>query len=82
MLVLSRKKGQSVIIQDQIEVTILEIDGDIIKLGISAPREVQIVRKELLTSIKETNRDAAGLQLDVRSLADKIKKTKKNFEQL
>ncbi|TFE29030.1 carbon storage regulator CsrA [Cohnella luojiensis] len=80
MLVLSRKKGQSVIIQDQIEVTILEIDGETIKLGISAPREVQIVRKELLASIKETNRDAAGLQLDVRSLSDKIKKMK-NFSE-
>ncbi|RUS42588.1 carbon storage regulator CsrA [Cohnella sp. AR92] len=74
MLVLSRKKGQAIVLQDQIELTILEIEGDTIKLGISAPKDVQIVRKELLTSVKETNKEAAGMPEDISNLFADIKK--------
>ena len=47
MLALTRKKGESLVINNNIEVTILEIRGDQIKLGISAPRDVSIYRKEV-----------------------------------
>ncbi|MGG6313264.1 carbon storage regulator CsrA [Paenibacillus macerans] len=59
MLVLSRKKGESVVIQDQIEVTVLGVEGDIVRLGISAPKHIDIFRKEVYLSIQESNREAA-----------------------
>ena len=57
MLALTRKKGESLVINNNIEVTILEIRGDQIKLGISAPRDVSIYRKEVYLQIQEENRD-------------------------
>ncbi|RED83993.1 carbon storage regulator [Cohnella phaseoli] len=77
MLVLSRKKGQSVVIQDSIEITLLEIDGDTIKLGISAPKEMPIVRKELLLSVKESNIDSVAQPTDIAALSEQLKKLKK-----
>ncbi len=77
MLVLSRKKGQAVIIQDSIEITVLEIDGDTIKLGISAPKEVPIVRKELLLSVKESNINAIAQPTDIAALSAQLKNFKK-----
>ena len=58
MLALTRKKGESLVINNNIEVTILEIRGDQIKLGISAPRDVSIYRKEVYLQIQEQNKAA------------------------
>ena len=58
MLALTRKKGESLVINTNIEVTILEIRGDQIKLGISAPRDVSIYRKEVYLQIQEENKAA------------------------
>ena len=58
MLALTRKKGESLVINNNIEVTILEIRGDQIKLGISAPRDVYIYRKEVYLQIQEENKAA------------------------
>ncbi|MBC7319920.1 carbon storage regulator CsrA [bacterium] len=55
MLVLTRKRGQSIIVGDDIEVTILEIDRDHVKLGISAPKSVKVYRRELYEEIKKAN---------------------------
>jgi carbon storage regulator len=55
MLVLSRKMGESLIIDGNIEVTILEVSNDVVKVGIKAPKEVGILRKELYTEVEETN---------------------------
>ncbi|GIO12282.1 hypothetical protein J19TS2_18370 [Cohnella xylanilytica] len=77
MLVLSRKKGQSIVIQDSIEITVLSVDGDTVKLGIAAPKEIQIVRKELHSSIEESNLEAASQQLDAGALVRELKKFKK-----
>ncbi|MFC7678563.1 carbon storage regulator CsrA [Paenibacillus sp. GCM10028914] len=60
MLVLSRKKGESVVIQDEIEVTILGVDGDNVRIGISAPKNMDIFRKEIYLSIQEANRESAN----------------------
>ncbi|MDO3412080.1 carbon storage regulator CsrA [Saccharibacillus sp. CPCC 101409] len=62
MLVLSRKKGESIVIQDHIEVTVLAVDGETIRLGIQAPKEVDIFRKEVYLSIQEANRESAAPQ--------------------
>ena len=58
MLALTRKKGESLVINNNIEVTILEIRGDQIKLGISAPRDISIYRKEVYLQIQEENKAA------------------------
>ena len=58
MLALTRKKGESLVINNNIEVTILEIRGDQINLGISAPRDVSIYRKEVYLQIQEENKAA------------------------
>lgn len=59
MLVLSRKKGESIIIQDNIEVTVLAVEGDTVRIGISAPKHIDIFRKEVYASIQEANRESA-----------------------
>jgi len=77
MLVLSRKKGESIIIQDQIEITILEVNPDSIKIGIAAPKEVEILRKEIFNQVRETNVESAESVVDMNSLRDKISMLKK-----
>lgn len=74
MLVLSRKKGESIVIQDQIELTILSVDGDTVKVGISAPKHVDIFRKEVYLSIQETNRESvAPLQTNLNALIHRLR---------
>ncbi|MBQ3852383.1 MAG: carbon storage regulator CsrA [Lachnospiraceae bacterium] len=65
MLALSRKKGEALVINNNIEVTILEIKGDQVKIGISAPREVPVYRKEIYLQIQDSNKaatDVSGMQ--------------------
>ncbi len=59
MLALSRKLGETIVINDDIEITVLDIARDQIKLGISAPRSVPIHRKEIYLQIQEENKAAA-----------------------
>lgn len=58
MLALTRKKGEALVINNNIEVTILEIRGDQIKIGISAPKDVPIYRKEVYLQIQKENEEA------------------------
>ncbi|MGM0887008.1 MAG: carbon storage regulator CsrA [Bacillota bacterium] len=59
MLVLTRKPNEAIMIGDDIEITILSIEGDQIKLGINAPKNVDIHRKEIYLSIQLENRKAS-----------------------
>ncbi len=61
MLVLTRKKGQSIMVGEDIEITIVDIQGDQVRLGINAPKNVAIHRKEVFVEIQEENRIAADV---------------------
>lgn len=61
MLALTRKKGESLVINNNIEITVLEIRGDQIKIGITAPKEVPIYRKEVYLQIQEENKAASNV---------------------
>ena len=61
MLALSRKKNEALIINNNIEITILEIKGEQVKLGISAPKEVPVYRKEVYIQIQEANKEAVNV---------------------
>ncbi|MBO5622374.1 MAG: carbon storage regulator CsrA [Butyrivibrio sp.] len=61
MLALSRKKNEAIIINNNIEITVLDIRGDQIKLGISAPKEVPIYRKEVYVQIQNENKQATDV---------------------
>ena len=58
MLALSRKKGESIVVNNDIEITVLDVKGDQVKLGIAAPKEVPIYRKEVYIQIQEANKEA------------------------
>ncbi len=60
MLVLSRKLGEKIYISDNICITVVDIDRGKIRLGIEAPREVPIFRKELLTKAEDAEKDKGG----------------------
>lgn len=62
MLALSRKKNEAIIINNNIEISILEVKGDQVKVGINAPKEVPIYRKEVYLQIQEANKEAASME--------------------
>ena len=61
MLALSRKKNEALIINNNIEITVREIKGEQVKLGISAPKDVPIYRKEVYVQIQEANKEAVNM---------------------
>jgi len=75
MLALTRKKEESIMIGDKIEIKILEIQGDKVKIGIEAPKNVTIYRKEIFLEIQEENKIAAQINVDhFNSIKDMMKK--------
>ena len=62
MLALSRKKNEALVINNNIEITVLEIKGEQVKLGISAPKDVPIYRKEVYVQIQEANKEAVSVE--------------------
>ncbi|MDR2358028.1 MAG: carbon storage regulator CsrA [Oscillospiraceae bacterium] len=73
MLVLSRRLNETVVIGDDVRITLLGIDGDKIKLGIDAPRSVKVFREEILEATRTTNRqalDAPVVSFDLSKLKD------------
>ncbi len=61
MLALSRKKNEALVINNNVEITVLEIKGEQVKLGISAPREVPVYRKEVYVQIQNANKEAGDV---------------------
>ena len=61
MLALSRKKNEALVINNNVEITVLEIKGEQVTLGISAPREVPVYRKEVHEQIQDANKEAVNV---------------------
>jgi carbon storage regulator len=72
MLVLTRKTNQSIMIGDEIEVSVLAVSGDKVRVGITAPRDVPVFRKEVYLSIKEERLGAPAGSADVRTTLDDV----------
>lgn len=68
MLALARKTNQSIMIGNDIEITLLEIKGDQVKIGINAPKSVPIYRKEIYVQIQDENKKASEGEIDVETL--------------
>ncbi len=71
MLALARKINESIIVNDNVEITVLEVKGDQVKLGIAAPKSIPIYRKEIYTQIQEANAKAADIK-DPKALENLI----------
>ncbi len=71
MLVLARKVGQSIVIGDNVELMVIEVRGDQVRLGISAPKTIPVHRKELLEQIRQENLMAAG-DVDVDAVGERF----------
>jgi len=78
VLVLSRREEESIIIDDAIEIKIVGIKQDQVKIGIIAPKNVKIFRKEVYDEIQAANKAAAASALPVEDLKNVLKKEKKN----
>lgn len=70
MLILSRKKGQKLIINDNIEVVVVDCEGGIVKIGINAPKSISIYREEIYRELKKSNIGSTETQVDVLSQLD------------
>ena len=68
MLVITRKKDESLLIGDDIEIKIVKVEDGSVKLAISAPRDVTILRKEVFDRVKEENKEATSGDLDILKL--------------
>jgi carbon storage regulator len=73
MLALSRKKGEAIVINNNIEITVLELKGDQVKIGITAPKEVPVYRKEVYLQIQQENEQAMSSD-SLSALSDFFKK--------
>jgi carbon storage regulator len=80
MLILSRRPGESLTIGDNIVVTVVSINGNQIRLGIEAPREVRVLRDEIYKAIREENQAAANAEEQKRRMEDAFKRLRQGGE--
>ncbi len=75
MLILARKENQSIMIGDEIEVTIVSIKGDHVKIGLNAPSNVKVYRKEIFEDIQKANEEAVKIKPDLmKNIGDLFRK--------
>jgi carbon storage regulator len=80
MLVLTRKKGESIMIGDLIELVVLSTEGDTVRLGISAPKSVEVFRKEVYISIQQSNQEASKSAVHLNELNRLFRKREKTSD--
>ena len=73
MLILARHTDESIMIGDDIEISIVEVKGDQVKLGVKAPRRIKVFRKEVYEAIQEENKAAAASTPDLEGLGNIFK---------
>ncbi|MBM7690889.1 carbon storage regulator [Peribacillus deserti] len=76
MLILTRKTGESIQIGSDIEIKVISVSGDQIKIGIEAPKHIDVFRKELYLEIQNENKEAISSEEDLSVLINSIKKNK------
>jgi carbon storage regulator len=83
MLVLTRKRNESIMIGDSVEVSVIEVKGDQVKLGIKAPKDIKVHRKEVYLAIQKENIDASKSSVekigDIGDFFENKKKASKNL---
>jgi len=77
MLILARRIGESIMIGDQVEIFVVDIKGDQVKLGIKAPSQVKVYRREVYAAIQEENKAAAAAPVTLPPLEGLLPATKK-----
>lgn len=77
MLVLTRKRGESIMIGDDIEIVIVGTEGDTVRVGIKAPKSVGVFRSEVYLSIRESNQEATARKISLDELSEMMRKTEK-----
>jgi carbon storage regulator len=78
MLVLSRRIGESVVIGDDIVVTVLDVRGDIVRIGVDAPRSVNVHRAEVLRELEKVNQEsAAPSEAAMKAMQDAVRRKQK-----
>ena len=80
MLALTRKKNESIMIGNDIEITILEVRGDKVKLGIEAPNQIPIYRKEIYLDIQQANQEATKTSKTSLQLVKSLFSTKESHK--
>ena len=70
MSALSRKVNESIVINNNVEIVVLEIKGDQVKIGIKAPKSVPVYRKEIYVQIEQSNKEATNTNISAQSLKD------------
>lgn len=78
MLVLTRRVGESIVIGGDIEVTVLDIKGESIRIGVKAPRETSIQRAEILAAVGEENAAAAAASVSEDAIADAVLRSRRS----
>ncbi len=74
MLVLTRKKEEAIVIGEDIEIVIVDVGEDRVRIGINAPRELKVFRKELLEAVKEENKNSGQAASDILAASKLLKK--------
>ncbi|RAR42451.1 carbon storage regulator CsrA [Paenibacillus sp. MDMC362] len=77
MLILSRNKGQKIMINDNIVLSVIEINGDQVRIGIEAPSNITIYREELYEAIKQQNQQAINFNEDIQNILHQVVTQKK-----
>lgn len=77
MLILTRKKDESIIINGNIEIQIMSIEEGKVKIGIEAPKDIEIFRSEVFEKIESANQEASKPQANIKVLSEKMKNLKK-----